>query len=81
MLGTSHIKHNHVINTILQSMDRPWEYEKPSNLVIKIMTACPDLIKAQFIRLEPYIEPRVSLKWIKAMKFVKQVNNLVYFLS
>ncbi|XP_043517352.1 uncharacterized protein LOC122532565 isoform X2 [Frieseomelitta varia] len=77
MLGTSHIKHNHVINTILQNIDRPWEYEKPSNLVIKIMTACPDLIKAQFIRLEPYIEPRVSLKWIKAMKFVKETIQAV----
>ncbi|KOX72872.1 Nucleolar pre-ribosomal-associated protein 1, partial [Melipona quadrifasciata] len=64
-----------------EKIDRPWEYEKPSNLVIKIMTSCPDLIKAQFIRLEPYIEPRVSLKWIKAMKFVKEVNGLVYFLS
>ncbi|CAD1472827.1 unnamed protein product, partial [Heterotrigona itama] len=73
MLGTSRIKRNHVIDTILQTMDRPWEHEKPLNLVIKIMTACPDLIKAQFIRLEPYVEPRVSSKWIEAMKFVKQI--------
>lgn len=80
MLGTSHIKHNHVINTVLQSLDRPWEHEKPLDLVVKILTACPDLIKSQLTLLEPYIEPRVSLKWITAIKFVREVNSLVYSL-
>ncbi|KOC67634.1 Nucleolar pre-ribosomal-associated protein 1, partial [Habropoda laboriosa] len=63
-----------------EKLDRPWEYEKPSNLVIKIMTVCPDLIKSQYILLEPYIEPRVSVKWIIVIKFVREVNNL-HFLS
>ncbi|OAD59844.1 Nucleolar pre-ribosomal-associated protein 1, partial [Eufriesea mexicana] len=49
---------------LLEKLDRPWEYEKPSNLVIKIITACPDLIKPQFTLLESYIAPEVSLKWI-----------------
>ncbi|XP_068980001.1 nucleolar pre-ribosomal-associated protein 1 [Bombus flavifrons] len=77
MLGTSHIKHNHVINTVLQSLDRPWEYEKPLDLVVKILTACPDLIKSQLTLLEPYIEPRVSLKWITAIKFVREIIQSV----
>nr|XP_012144425.1 PREDICTED: nucleolar pre-ribosomal-associated protein 1 [Megachile rotundata] len=76
-LGTSHVKHNNLVNTIIQSLDRPWEHEKPSELIIKIMTACPDLIKSQFTILEPYIEPRVSLKWMQSMQFVKKIINSV----
>lgn len=76
-LGISHVKHNHMINTILQSLDRPWEYEKPSDLVIKIMAACPDLVRSQFTLLEPYIKPRVSSKWIAAMKFVRKIIQSV----
>lgn len=71
--GTSHIKRNQLVNTILQSLDRPWEHEKPSNLLIKIMAACPDLIKTQFILLEPHILPRISSKWLAVMKFVRKV--------
>ncbi|CAL7951618.1 unnamed protein product [Xylocopa violacea] len=77
MLGTSHVKHNRMVNTILQSLDRPWEHEKPSNLVIKILTVCPDLIKSQFVLLEPYIEPRLSPKWIATMKFIREIIQSV----
>ncbi|XP_076754806.1 nucleolar pre-ribosomal-associated protein 1 [Xylocopa sonorina] len=77
MLGTSHVKHNRMVNTILQSLDRPWEHEKPSDLVVKILTVCPDLIKSQFILLEPYIEPRLSPKWIATMKFAREIIKSV----
>lgn len=73
MLGTSYVKHNNLVNTVIQSLDRPWEYEKPSDLVVKIMAACPDLIKFQFSILEPYLEPRISVKWIAVMQFVRKV--------
>ncbi|XP_076642321.1 nucleolar pre-ribosomal-associated protein 1 [Halictus rubicundus] len=72
-LGTSHIKHNQLANTILQSLDRPWEHDKPFDLVIRILTACPDLIKSQLTLLEQHIEPKVSIKWITAMKFVREI--------
>nr|XP_034186486.1 nucleolar pre-ribosomal-associated protein 1 [Osmia lignaria] len=75
MLGTSHVKHNNLVNTVIQSLDRPWEYEKPSDLVVKIMAACPDLIKFQFSILEPYLEPRVSVKWIAVMQFIRKIIN------
>ncbi|XP_017877569.1 nucleolar pre-ribosomal-associated protein 1 [Ceratina calcarata] len=77
MLGISHVKHNYTVNTILQSLDRPWEHEKPSDLVIKIMAACPDLVRSQFNLLEPYIEPRASLKWIAAIKFIRKIIQSV----
>ncbi|XP_076686746.1 nucleolar pre-ribosomal-associated protein 1 isoform X3 [Andrena cerasifolii] len=76
-LGTAQVKHNQLVNTIIQSLDRPWEHEKPSDLIVKIMTACPDLIKSQFTLLEPHIEPRVSTKWIAAMKFVRKIIESV----
>ncbi|XP_043249486.1 nucleolar pre-ribosomal-associated protein 1 [Colletes gigas] len=72
-LGTSHSKYNQLVHTVLQSLDRPWEHEKPSNLIVQIMAACPDLIKSQFILLEPHIEPRISMKWIAAIRFVRKI--------
>ncbi|XP_076378630.1 nucleolar pre-ribosomal-associated protein 1 [Megalopta genalis] len=72
-LGTSRTKHNQLVNIILQSLDRPWEHEKPSDLVIRIVTACPDLIKSQFTLLEQHLEARLSTKWIAVMKFVREI--------
>lgn len=76
-LGTSHVKHNSLASTVLQSLDRPWEHAKPSDLVIKIITACPDLIKSQYTLLESHVEPKVSVKWIASIKFVRKVTSFV----
>jgi hypothetical protein len=73
-LGSSRNKHNQLVHTVLQSLEKPWEHEKPSDLVIKIMRACPDLIRSQYGALEPFLEPRVSLKWICVLKFIKKVR-------
>ncbi|XP_029174651.1 nucleolar pre-ribosomal-associated protein 1 [Nylanderia fulva] len=66
-------KHNQLVYTVLQSLEKPWEHEKPSDLVIKIMRACPDLIRSQYVAVEPFLEPRVSSKWICLLRFVKKV--------
>ncbi|KAK2577471.1 hypothetical protein KPH14_003572 [Odynerus spinipes] len=76
-IGTSHDKHNQLVNTVLQSLDRPWEHAKPSDLVVKIMAACPDLIRPQFNYLEAFLEPRVSTKWIRVMTFIKRIIQTV----
>ncbi|XP_046813044.1 nucleolar pre-ribosomal-associated protein 1 [Vespa crabro] len=77
-IGTSRDKHNNqLINTVLQSLDRHWEHVKPSDLVVKIMAACPSLIRSQLSYLESYLEPRVSKKWISVMTFVKQIIETV----
>ncbi|XP_014232040.1 uncharacterized protein LOC106655945 [Trichogramma pretiosum] len=77
-LGTdSGRKHNHFINVILQNLERPWEHEKPSELVVEILASCPDLISSQFISMDPYLEPRVSAKWATALQFIgKIIDNL-----
>ncbi|XP_046741321.1 nucleolar pre-ribosomal-associated protein 1 [Diprion similis] len=72
-LGTSGQKNNQLANTILQSLDRPWEHEKPADLVVKILVACPDLIRSQLVYTEPYLEPVASKKWVLVMEFIQKV--------
>ncbi|XP_011500624.1 PREDICTED: nucleolar pre-ribosomal-associated protein 1 [Ceratosolen solmsi marchali] len=73
-LGTdSKYKHNQLISTLLQNLDKPWEHEKQSDLIIKILTVCPDLIKLQLIRTESYLVPRVSKKWIDTIHFISKI--------
>lgn len=72
-LGTSGRKNNQLANTILQSLDRPWEHAKPGDLVVRILVACPDLVKPQLASTEPFLDPTESKKWILLMEFVQQV--------
>ncbi|KAI4500310.1 hypothetical protein M0802_004727 [Mischocyttarus mexicanus] len=76
-IGTSHNKHNQLINSVLQSLERPWEFAKPSDLIVKIMASSPSLIKLQLLHLESYLEPRVSKKWISVMTFIKRIIETV----
>ena len=73
-------KHNQLISTILQSLDKPWEHEKPSELVVKILTACPDLIRSQLSYTEPFLIPRISKKWVAVIQFIKKVINNKFYL-
>ncbi|KAL6424428.1 hypothetical protein ACFW04_009892 [Cataglyphis niger] len=72
-LGSSRNKHNQLVHTVLQNLEKPWEHEKPSDLIIKIMGACPDLIRSQYNVIEPFLEPRVSPKWICLLRFAKKI--------
>jgi len=74
MLGDSRSKHNQLVHTVLQNLEKPWEHEKPSDLVIRIMGACPDLIRSQYGAIEPFLKPRVSHKWISLLKFISKVR-------
>lgn len=67
--------HNQLVRTVLQSLEKPWEHEKPSDLIVKIMSACPDLIRSQYGAIEPFLEPRVSSKWIRLLKFIGKVRD------
>ncbi|EZA54632.1 Nucleolar pre-ribosomal-associated protein [Ooceraea biroi] len=66
-------KHNQLVYTVLQNLEKPWEREKSSDLVIRIMGACPDLIRSQYSAIEPFLEPRVSPKWISLLRFVNKI--------
>lgn len=67
-------KHNQIINTVLEKIDKPWEHEKPSELIIKILTACPDLIKSQLSLVESLLVPRVSKTWFSLIEFLRKVD-------
>ncbi|KAJ8680513.1 hypothetical protein QAD02_016300 [Eretmocerus hayati] len=66
-------KHNQLINTVLQSLDKPWEHDRPSDLILKVLSACPDLIKPQLKYTETYIAPRASKKWAAVIDFVRKI--------
>ena len=68
-------KNNQLVNTVLKSLESPWEHEKPRDLVVQILRACPDLIKSQISFTEPLLAPKVSMKWVKLIRFLNQVGN------
>jgi hypothetical protein len=57
-----------------QDLERPWEHEQKAELVLKVLVACPDLMKCFLSNVEPYLEPRASVRWLKAVNFAKQVK-------
>ncbi|KAL0119887.1 hypothetical protein PUN28_007960 [Cardiocondyla obscurior] len=76
-LGTSRNKHNQLIHSVLQNIEKPWEHKKPADLVIRIMGACPDLIRSQYNAIEPFLEPRISPKWICLLNFIGKIIKSV----
>jgi len=76
-LGGSRSKHNQLVHTVLQNLEKPWEHEKPSDLIVRIMGACPDLIRSQYNAIESFLEPRMSPKWICLLKFIGKVREIL----
>ncbi|XP_036142931.1 nucleolar pre-ribosomal-associated protein 1 isoform X2 [Monomorium pharaonis] len=76
-LGGSRNKHNQLVHTVVQNLEKPWEHKKPSDLIVRIMSACPDLIRSQYSAVEPFLEPRVSSKWVCLLKFVGKIVEAV----
>ncbi|XP_071649229.1 nucleolar pre-ribosomal-associated protein 1 isoform X1 [Temnothorax longispinosus] len=76
-LGGSRNKHNQLVHTVLQNLEKPWEHEKPSDLIVRIMGACPDLIRSQYNAIKPFLEPRVSPKWNCLLKFIGKIVKSV----
>ncbi|KAJ8964980.1 hypothetical protein NQ317_006386 [Molorchus minor] len=68
-LGKKH--HNALMYTVLESLERPWEHSYACELVTKICGACPDLAKTMWSNLKPFLEPRLTQKWLNAIKFAK----------
>ncbi|XP_057668916.1 uncharacterized protein LOC130901498 [Diorhabda carinulata] len=77
LVGLGKKNQNNLMYTVLESLDRPWEHSYASELVTKICGACPDISKMLWSNLKPFLEPRLSPKWITAMKFaVKLIKEL-----
>lgn len=69
---------NQIVSAVLQNLECPWEHNKPAELIVEILTACPGLVKTQFGNVEPYLEPRVSKKWISAVNYIKKVTKKTF---
>ncbi|KAG5326616.1 NPA1P protein, partial [Pseudoatta argentina] len=72
-LGSSRNKHNQLVHTVLQNLEKPWEHEKPSDLIVRILSVCPDLIRSQYNTVESFLEPRVSPKWVCLLEFIGKI--------
>ncbi|XP_066251701.1 nucleolar pre-ribosomal-associated protein 1 [Euwallacea similis] len=73
MVGLGRKNQNPLIYTVLDSLDRPWDHSYASDLVIKICRSCPDLTKNMWLILKPYLEPRLTEKWLNAMSFANKL--------
>ena len=75
LIGLEKKSHNILMYTVLESLERPWEHKYASELVVKICGACPDLTKIVWSNLKPYLNPRLSKKWLNAIKFASRLVN------
>ncbi|XP_049802238.1 nucleolar pre-ribosomal-associated protein 1 [Schistocerca nitens] len=76
-LGTSGNKQNPVLYGVLQGLDQPWDNVFTSELVVKILQLCPDLVKSTLANTESFLPPRPSIKWEKTVSFVEKVVTSV----
>ncbi|CAG5136530.1 unnamed protein product, partial [Candidula unifasciata] len=79
-LGTGNRNYNqllaHLVDWLVKKMDKP----KIADLIIGILCACPDLIKATLTNLCPSLTPRWSDKWRQLMGWlIKFLSSLDYF--
>lgn len=70
---------NHVLDAVLKCLDRPWEHKYPCELVLKIASAAPDLVKSILGTVENYLEPRSSVTFLNAVSFLKNLITSVNF--
>lgn len=70
-LGTK--QQNNLIVTVLDKLERPWEHSYVEDLILRICKACPDLTKTVWSNLIPFLEPRWSEKWLKALSFAEKL--------
>ncbi|XP_050298339.1 uncharacterized protein LOC126737471 isoform X2 [Anthonomus grandis grandis] len=73
LVGLGRKNLNGLMYTVLDSLDRPWEHSYAKELVIKICRSCPDLTKNMWSIVKPYLEPRNTEKWLKALEFSKSL--------
>ena len=66
-VGTSGVSRNHLLLSLLRSLDRPWEKESgvEARLVARALQECPDQLKPYLATLDKVWEPRDSDKWMQ----------------
>ncbi|KAG8231450.1 hypothetical protein J437_LFUL000167 [Ladona fulva] len=71
--GSSGRNYNQLVQKVLEILEKPWEKDVVAKLLCDIFSACPDLIHLTVSRMGPFVEPRMSPKWIQAVDFIIQI--------
>lgn len=71
--------HKEKLNFLFQRVGHPWENQKVSELVSKILAACPDSLRPALSAIEPFVQPRSSAQWFHCVSFLKKVSNIQMF--
>lgn len=74
-IGLKRKELNSLMHSVLNCLDRPWEHSYASELVLKICSACPDLVKFIWSNMKPFLDPRPTIKWLKTIQFAKSLLN------
>lgn len=64
---------NPVLLRFINGLAAPWDDPLLSDLVVTILTTCPDLMHAYFVRASLTLEPRASQPWFTLVQFLVQV--------
>ncbi|GLH08928.1 Nucleolar pre-ribosomal-associated protein 1 [Gryllus bimaculatus] len=71
-LGTKS-RMNVMVANILKELDRPWENNLLTDLVVKIASVRPELSPISYSRVVPVLEPRATKPWTMAVSFVTRI--------
>ncbi|XP_013390807.1 nucleolar pre-ribosomal-associated protein 1, partial [Lingula anatina] len=80
-IGTSGKNMNHVLTNFLVSITKPYEQPLIQELVVSVLTTCPDQLGRYLPTLQHHFVPRVSAKWIAALEFLHKVYSVLPELS
>ena len=73
--GTSGTNNNHLLQSLLQAISKPWEDPLLADIVVESLTTCPDQIRPYFIKtLQPLWAPTPnSSTWSKVFNMLTDI--------
>lgn len=72
---------NHMLTSMLSSVSMQYNDELLSQLVVEVLTVCPDQLVWFLPSLRSSLQPRSSPAWLRAMGLLQQVSLLSATLS
>lgn len=77
MLGTTDLNKNPNLYKALLSLNRPWENEAQSDIILQIIYKCPDLHRAVISIIERSFEPQQTRIWERTTGFIVKVLDKI----
>lgn len=76
-LGTTDLNKNPILYKALLSLNRPWENEAQSDVILQIIYKCPDLHRAVISIIEKSFEPQHTRIWEKTTEFTVKLLDKI----